>query len=124
MKIYPFSYTGVVMAMLTIPFIASADECSSIRLTGRLNKKKVSGGGSVKVYLAVKNTGVDGIANANVRLELPAGTQYTGSSMFPKIKSHLKPSYPNFYWTDLNLRKKKYQKFDIKVRKSIMLRRI
>ena len=101
--------------------MASADECSTIRLAGRFNKKDVVSGRSIKVHLAVKNIGLEGIAHANVKLELPAGTQYAGSSMLPKIKSHLKPINlsPNFYWTDLNLRKKRYQKIDIKVRESI-----
>ena len=117
MKISSFFF-GVVMAIVSIS-LSTSDECTSIQLTGHLNKKNVPVGGTVKVTLNVRNTGVRDFSNANVRLDLPSGTQYVGSSMLPKIKSHLQPInlQRKIYWTDLTLRKGKTQKLDIKVRK-------
>jgi hypothetical protein len=110
------SLGAVVIAFLTMT--SAANECPSIRFSGHLNRKSVQGGGRLKVQLEAKNRENKDVSNVNIRLRLPPGTQYAGSSVLPKIKSYLKPLNisPNIYWTEMTLRKKKTQKFDIQVK--------
>lgn len=96
----------------------SADECSNLRLKGRVNRKSVRVGGAVKVDFSVQHIGgKKTLHNVNLMVGLPAGTKYVGSSTLPRI--HTKPLEvtSNLYWTDFTLGTKKSQIFDVKVRR-------